>query len=292
MYTQLIANGMIAGSLWALLGVSFGVVLRATGFFDFSYGLAVAVGAYVTFALSEYGRLPMGVAMLIALLAAGATGVAVHGGVFGMVKRQTRSALGLLLASVGVYVIGQNVLSLTFGDSSHSIRGHAVSPGFVVLGARITTNQLVIIGTSLGTILVLGLVASQSRIGRQVRAMANNRFLAEVVGIPVRKATYCAVFVGFLVGGLAGILLCLDGDMVPTMGMKALLVAVVAAIVGGERTVSGVCLGGFAIGILQNLAIVVVPAAWEDAIAFLVLLLFLALSPRARQIRGASEGVG
>jgi branched-chain amino acid transport system permease protein len=79
--------------------------------------------------------------------------------------------------------------------------------------------------------------------------------------------------------GLAGILWAIDQNMTPTMGMRALLIGVVAMIIGGQKTVSGVVLASMFLALAQNYSILFVPTAWQDAIVFLILVAFLLVSP-------------
>lgn len=280
MVSQLLLNALIAGSIYALVGSGFALIFRVVRFFHFTHGLTYSLGAYTTFALSAWFHVPIVQAIAISMIAAALAGLLLDVAVFAPLRAQGASALVSLLASIGLYVVGQNLLSITFGDAARSIRPHAVVPGMQVLGARITVFQLLIVVSAMSIITAVAIWLSWTRWGRQTRAVADDRELAAIVGIPVQRTVRRIAMVGSALGGLAGVLSALDRDMVPTMGMNALLMGVVAMIVGGQNSVVGVVLGGLLIGLAQNLGILLVSTAWQDAIVFVILILFLILRPQ------------
>jgi branched-chain amino acid transport system permease protein len=280
MLSQLIANALIAGSIYSLVAVGFALVFRAVRFFHFTHGLVYTLGAYTAFAFWKWLNLPVSIAGLLSLIVIAIIGLVLSMSIFEPLREQRASALVSLLASIGLYVVGQNVLSLVFGDGVQSIRSDVVLPGMAILGARITTSQLTIIAFAVGVVITLTIYLSRTQLGKQIRAIASDPEVAAVVGIPVRQVTRAVIVFGSVLGGLAGILASLDRDMVPTIGMNALLMGVVAMIIGGQERVAGVALGGLLVGLCQNLGILVAPAAWQDAVVFLILVLFLLLRPQ------------
>lgn len=279
MVSQLLVNALIAGSVYALVGVGFSLIFQVVRFFHFTHGLTYSLGAYATFTLNVWLGLPIVPAVAIAVTVASLTGLVFDMAIFAPLRARGSSALVSLLASLGLYVVGQNLLSMTFGDGARSIREYVVTPGMEVLGARITVPQLVIVCSAAAVVIVTAVWLSSTRFGGQIRAVAEDRELAAIVGIPTARVMAMAVAVGAALGGLAGILSALDRDMVPTMGMNALLMGVVAMIVGGQAKIAGVALGGLLVGLAQNLGVLWIPSAWQDAIVFVILLIFLLLRP-------------
>jgi branched-subunit amino acid ABC-type transport system permease component len=185
----------------------------------------------------------------------------------------------MLLASLGVYVVGQNVISLAFGDSSRPLGESVISPGLAVFGARVTEAQLASIAVVAAVLMGFAVVMTTIGIGHQIQAVANDRELSEVVGISIAAIDGLVFTLGSAMAGLAGILWAIDQNMTPTMGMRALLIGVVAMIIGGQKTVSGVVLASMFLALAQNYSILFVPTAWQDAIVFLILVAFLLVSP-------------
>lgn len=283
MLTQLVLNAVIAGSLFALVGAGFAMIYRIVHFFYFTHGLAFTVSAYALLMLWHHAAIPFAAAVPLAILLTVLLAMTFESLVFRRLSgRGQASELGCFIASLGLYVVGQNLISLGFGDAAQSLQSPDVNLGVAVCGARITHVQIAIILCSLAVILVVGVWLRFSSAGKQVRAVSMDRDLASIVGVPTQRTTALAVGVGTSLAALGGVLSALNRDLVPTMGMNALLMAIIATVVGGG-SISGVVVAALLIALAQNLSILVIPAAWQDAVAFAILITLLIARP---------EGVG
>lgn len=289
MFNQLIMNALIAGSVYALVGVGFALLFRVLRFFHFTHGLSYTLGAYAALGLSRWSGLSWFVVIPMALVIAVLVGLMLDRAVYAPLRSRSASSLVCLLASIGLYIVGQNAVSLIFGDSTQSIRPYLVERGLHLWGARITGVQSVIIGCSITACVVTALWLRLTSTGRQVRAVANDPELAAIVGVPTRRIIAIVTATGWALGAFAGILASFDRDMVPTMGMHALLMGIVAVIVGGANSIGGVFFGAILIAAAQNLSALWIPLAWQDAIVFLILVVFLLVRPQGvlgRSLRG------
>jgi branched-chain amino acid transport system permease protein len=280
MLTQLVLNAVIAGSLFALVGVGFAMIYRVVHFYHFTYGLAFTVAAYALLTLWRRAAIPFVAAVPLAVLLTVLLGVAFESVVFRRLRdRGQASDLGSFIASLGLYIVGQNLISLSFGDAAQSLRSPDVHLGVAICGARITHAQIGIILCSAAGVMAAGLWLRFSSAGKRVRAVSGDRDLACIVGIHSQRTIALAVGIGTAFAALGGVLSALDRDLVPTMGMNALLMAVVATVVGGAGSMPGIVAAALLIALTQNLSILVIPAAWQDAVAFAILIAFLIARP-------------
>jgi branched-chain amino acid transport system permease protein len=279
MLTQLIANGVLAGSIYAVVAVGFALIYRVVRFFHFTHGLIFTLGAYQAYELQACCEFTLPWSALTSLAVAALAGLLLNATIFTPLKNRRAAALVAMLASLGLYVIGQNIIAIFFGDQTLSIQGAVVVTGLDIGGARLTPAQIVIVATSwlavVGTISFLRF----TRFGEQIRAISNDPTLALIVGIPTTRIVAISVAVGSALAGLGGFLAAVDHNMVPNMGMAALLIAVMAMIMGGTRSLFLVAISAMLISMLQNISVLWLPAAWQESIAFGVLLLFLLLKP-------------
>jgi branched-chain amino acid transport system permease protein len=280
MFPQLLANALIAASVYTLAGNGFALVFRAFGSFDFSYGLSYPLGAYAAFVVTSRLNLPGAVCVVFSACAAIALGVCLNIGIYAPLRRRGASTMVLFLASLGAYIVGQNLLSLLFGDAALSIQPDTVTVGRQIFGARISDVQLIIIGIAVATTVITAAFLAHTGAGRQIRAVANDPALAAIRGIRVDRVLTQTVALGAGVGGIAGYLFALDRNIVPTMGMSILLYGIVAMIAGGRDSIIGIALGAGLLGLVQNLSLLWISAMWQDALVFGVLILFLLLRPR------------
>jgi len=184
-----------------------------------------------------------------------------------------------MIASLGLYICMQNFLSMVFGDSTRTIRIGVVKEGINVLGARITPIQIFTICVSVVLVIALSIFMKRTKIGKSMRAVANDPELASISGISSGRIILWAFAIGSGLAGLAGILVALDVDMTPTMGMNTLMMGVVVVIVGGVGSFPGIALAALLLGMAQHFGAWFIGSQWQDAIAFIILIVFLLFKP-------------
>lgn len=280
MINQLILNGIIAGSVYTLVGVGFAVIYRTVKFFHFAHGVVFTAGAYFTYLFKAWLGWPVIVAILVSIILCAILGVIVETSAYRPLRHKGSSSLILLLVSLGIYIVLQNIISMIFGDDTKTIRSGIVKEGINVLGARITPVQVTIIVVSLLLLVSCFLFLKYTKTGQAMRAVANDPELARVSGIESDRVILSAFALGSALAGIAGILVALDVDMTPTMGMNALLMGVVAVIIGGVGSIPGIALGALLLGTAQHFGAWYVGSQWQDAIAFVILLIFLLFRPQ------------
>jgi len=277
--SQLIANALITAAIIALVAVGFQLIFQTARFFHFAHGVIITCGAYCAYWLTREGT-PFTAALILSVLFCAALGSAIW--VFTYRPLQARGAgpTILLLASLGSYIVIQNVISLWFGNDTKTIRQGVVHEGLEILGARITPVQALTMLTSAVLIVGLHFFLQKTRIGNAMRAVANDPELAMISGIDSNRVFIGTFAIGSALAGVAGILMALDIDMNPQMGMNALLMGVVAVIIGGVNSIPGVALGALLLGMAQNFGVWKISSQWQDAIAFIILLAFLLFRPQ------------
>jgi len=201
------------------------------------------------------------------------------------------SSIVLLLASLGIYIVLQNLISLFFGDDTKSIRTWEVKEGIEIAGAYVTPIQIVIIVTSIALVILVSGYLSLAKTGKAMRAVASDSELSNLSGIKSDRIILISFAIGSALAGIAGILVALDVDMTPTMGMNMLLMGVVAMIIGGVGSIWGIVLGSLLLATAQNLAVWYISSQWMDAVAFGILLLFLLFKPEGFMGKKARKAV-
>lgn len=275
---QLLANGLVDGVLIASLSLGFGLLHSATRFFAFTFGASFAYAAYAYLVIGSYlGPVGAGAA---AVLAASALGVLLDRLVYARLRRRSAAPVVAMIASIGLYVVLQNLLSLAFGDATCTLRGSGSPATLEVVGARLSSVRVASAWIAVAALAAVGLLLQRSNFGQRLRAVADDPELAAATGLPRERTILGATVVGSGLAGLVGVLTGLDQGVVPTMGFHALLLAVVASIIGGLGTASAVVLGGLLLGILQQAVGWVLPTEWRDAVTFVALIVCLLAKPQ------------
>lgn len=276
---QILLNSLVGAASYTLMGFSFALIYRTARFFHFAHGAAYTLGAYLVLLLASQVGIPWCLAFVLAALGTGCLGWSMDFVVYGPLRRKSDSALPPLLASLGLYVALENAVALIWGDAPKFLPAGSWSTGIQVLDGRVTWIQLVQLGVSAGVVTLAELVLRTSRFGVGLRAVADDGELAAVSGVPAARLLSGAFCVGSAMAGVAGGLTAIDIGAAPTMGMPALMMGMVAMIVGGGR-IGGLLAGAGVLSLSQNLGVWLLGGEWQEALTLAVLFVFLLIRPQ------------
>ncbi len=279
MIQQLILSGIIAGSIYALIAIGFTIIYRTIKFFNFAHGVVYAAGAYLAYALFFLLKLNPILSFFLSLAMAALLGIAIDRLAYRPLRKHNAPSLIYLIASFGVFIFIQNLIQLIFGAQILTLRTGPVKEGYNILGAVITNIQVLIIGVSLILFFLGWLFILKTKLGKAIRAVSDDPVGARVVGINSERIILVAFAIGSALAGAAGILISLETNIEPTMGLNAILKGIIASIVGGVGNIPGALFGGLFLGLAENLGIWKIQAGWKDTIAFVILIIFLLLRP-------------
>lgn len=278
---QLILNSIIAGSIYALIALGFNLIYGATKFFNLSHGVMATIGGYSVFYFAKTLDLNLYLSIAIGILLAGLIGYGVDKLVYLPLRKRKASNMVLLVASLGLFTAIQAIIAILFTSQfqtlSKNIRGQRI---YEIFGGVITQTQLTILISAIVITLGLVLLLKYTMFGKAIKAVSDNEEVAKIVGINTNKIISYVFFIGSAIAGLGGVLVGFDTGIEPTMGFALLLKGVIAAIIGGVGSISGALVGAFLLGFVENFGIWHISGEWKDAIAFVLLILFLIFRPR------------
>lgn len=279
LFAQLLANGLVNGALYALMAVSFGLVFRSMKVFHIVWGGIFLLAPYACWLLAKGLHLPLTIAVLGGVLVAALGGACSEWALYRPMYRKHVSGGAVIVASLGAYIVLENVMALLFGDEVQTLdRGfsNSVSLGFVRL-ASIQIEQFFIAMT---LILLTGYAVSRIRIFKALWAMGDEPGLIPVLGLPLMRLRLLALAISGALAGVVACLIFLDSGVDPHMGMHFLLIATVALLAGGIDRFSGWVAGGFLLALLQSLMLWKFPAQWMDLVTFGLLIVVLLFRPQ------------
>ncbi|KAA0969608.1 branched-chain amino acid ABC transporter permease [Aureimonas fodinaquatilis] len=279
---QQIVNGLVLGSMYALVAVGFSMIYSIVRLINFAHGDVVMIGAFTAvFCLMALG-LPLWVTVLATLLAGAAIAAMIEVTVF----RPQRGApqVNGFITSLAVAILIQNIGIMLLSAQPRALRLPAEwRTGFELAGARVSALDLGIFAATALSLIGLTLFVRFTRMGIAMRATSENLTAARLMGIPVNRVIMSAFAVGGALAGLAGLLWGgRYGQVDPLMGFIPGLKAFVAAVIGGVGSLTGAVLGGFLLGLLEVLLVGLLPqeyGAYRDAFVFGLLILVLLVMP-------------
>ena len=278
---QVALNALVAGSIYALITLGFNLLYSTTRFFDLSYGAIAAAGGYIVYYVYNVLGQNLYLAIVLGILGAGTLGFVCEKLIYRQLRKRKASSSVLLIASLGVLLVIQSLLAIIFSSQFRIItRDLSAERVFNVLGGAITEVQLFILVSALVIASALAVCLKYSRFGKAIQAVADDEEVAQIIGINTERTIGLVYFLASAIAGAAGIATAFDTGIMPTLGLAILLKGVIAAIIGGIGNVSGGVLGAFLLGGIENTGAWFFAAEWRDAIAFIVLIVFLLLRPK------------
>jgi branched-chain amino acid transport system permease protein len=276
--SQLVWNTLITGSVYALITVGFALTYNIGGFFNMAHGAMFLVGAYTGYIIYRILGLGFPLALACSALAAGTLGLALHYWVFDLLNRRKAPGLTLFITSLGILIVVEGLVAVVFGNEV-IVFSPGPSPALDLFGGRITALQLNILVLTVLTFVCSYLFFKKTNLGRRVRAVSDDRELAKAVGLPVPTVLSTVFFYGSTLAGVAGTLVGFEQSIGPGSGMKAILAAMVASIIGGTGSFTGPILGAFFLGFLENVSVAFFPSEWKNSIVFSIMILFFFTRP-------------
>jgi branched-chain amino acid transport system permease protein len=280
MFNQLLINGLIAGAIYSLVSSGFSLIYSICKFVHFAHGAVIALSGYFLYFLFSMLGLNFWLSVFLSIIFASLLGFLIDQIIYKQLRKRKASNTILLMASVALLIFLESLILLLFGADVKTIGYIKISKGIEIFNAIITTLQIVIIIVSIILLISLFLFMKKTKLGKAMRAVADNKDVAEVVGISAEKIYSWSFIIGSAIAGIAGILVGLEQNLEPTMGTNLMIKGFTAAIIGGIGSVPGSILGSFLLGLVENFGIWFLPSGYKDAIAFIILFIFLLFRPQ------------
>jgi len=273
---QAIINGVVLGSLFALLGAGLTLTYGVMEVPNFAQAGVITLAAYAMLWLNQSVGCPFWLAVLGGLLVGGLVSVLTERAAYRFVRSRPLAAP---VVALGLLLVLDNVALLLFGGDHVSL-SPPYAGNVIDLGpAKIPAVSAALVATAAVALLSLHLLLAHTRTGRALRAVSQNSEAAAILGIELERQYVVAFFVSGVLAGLAAFAYGPMYAVFPYMADAILLNAFVVVVLGGLGNVWGAVLGGLFLGQLESLGAVYVSAAYQTTLGFAVLLLMIVLRP-------------
>jgi branched-chain amino acid transport system permease protein len=279
-FLQILINSIIAGSVYSLLAFGFTLIFSTLNFFNLSHGIAFTLAAYFSYVLRIKLHLSLPLSFAFSILFTTLAMLGVYRVAYFPLRVRRAPSWVYVVGSLGVATFMEALVAFVFGSDLVSLRTGETQPGYLFGNAVITQVQLWTLGVSIVAMIVLSLLMKRTRLGKAMRAVANDGEMSGIVGIQIERICLFTFGLGAAVTAIAGNLVSLEQDLFPTMGQAALLKAIVAASVGASGSIPGALFGGFFLGVVENFGIWHINASWKDGIALALLIFFILFRPK------------
>jgi branched-chain amino acid transport system permease protein len=277
MFLQQIINGLATGSIYAMVALGYTMIYGILGLINFAQGEIYMAGAFTAVLLISWLHIGFVPAFILAL---GVSSVVVL--MERLVFRPLRNSNPLipLIAAIGTSLSLQSLARILFGPNNRPFPIKFDYTVVDILGARIPTIDIVILGASSLLMVALTVFIKRSKYGRAMVASAVDGDAARLMGINVDSMVILTFIIGSVLSGAAGVMTAVYYNATyPSMGMLTGLKAFSAAILGGVGSIPGAIVGGLILGVAENLGAAYISSGLKDAVAFAIMIIVLIIRP-------------
>lgn len=272
---QVLANGIVLGCLFAVVAVGLTLIYGVMEVPNFAHSGIIALSAYASYTVSQFGA-PFVVSAIAGILTGGAISALTEVGAYRWVRGKPVAAPAIAL---GLLLILQNTALRIYGGEGKALntpydRAIVSFAGITLSGVKVALVVITVVSVA-----ALALLLARTSFGRAVRAVAQDRDAAAMLGIPLQRQYTLAFIIAGLLGGVAAIAYAPTFQISPFMADEVLLSGFVVIVLGGLGSVWGAVLGGLALGIVESLGAAYISAPYQSAFGFLALVVILVVRP-------------
>lgn len=279
MIFQFIINGLITGLLYSLFAIGFSLVYNTTKIFHIAAAALYVIAAYGFYFFVNIMSFPIVLSFFFAVCFTMYSSFLLELIVYHPFKVKKASINTTMIASIGIMTILVNTISLCFGNATRVIDS-SVQNAFSFGIITVTNPQIYQAAVGLLALTAFVLFMQKASIGIKIKALSFDETLFEILGYRTKRMRQFIFLLSGLFIALASCLSVYDTGLDPLIGMNVLVSAMVAMIIGGAGNFNACILGGLFLGVLQSLTVYFFTSNWQNAITFIVLLLFLFLRPQ------------
>ncbi len=274
---QFIISGITTGSIYALIAIGFSVIHNATGIVNIMQCEFITYGGMLTVTFYIFSKFPYYIAIPLSLIS-----VSIMAGLFERVvirNSKSKDIIILIFITIGASIFFKGLALLIWGSDPFMLPPFSGSHPIKIFNAVIIPQNLWVIGISIVTVIMLHIFFQKTITGKAMRAVANNKKAAQIVGININRIVFISFVIGGFLGALAGIIIAPITTTSYDVGFMLGLKGFAAAILGGYGSMSGSIIGGLLLGLLENLGAGLISSDYKDVIAFVILILVIYIRP-------------
>ena len=287
---QRLVDGIRLGLIIAICSVGLSLIFGTTGLTNFAHGEMVTFGGLIAFWFNVLLGIPLLIAAPLVIALGGVLGLAMNGIIFAKLRKRGIGLISQLVVSVGLSIMLRNMYLYQFGGRTRPLDDFSLQVAKSFGPVSITMRDLTTAIISLVVLLGVAAFLQRSRTGKAIRAVSDNPSLASSTGIDTQKIIRVVWFAGGALAAMGGIFRGLDEQVGFEMGSGLIFLMFAGITLGGLGSAYGALIGGFFVGLLVEMASLVVPAELKNAPALLILIIVLVVRPQG--ILGRKQRVG
>ncbi|HAV52235.1 MAG TPA: branched-chain amino acid ABC transporter permease [Leuconostoc mesenteroides] len=277
-FIQQLINGLMLGSVYALLALGYTMVYGIIKLINFAHGDIYMLGAYFGYFFIKVLHLNFFIALILAMAVSAIIGVVIEYVAYRPLRHSPRIAV--LISALGISFLLENGMTYLYGSDQRSFPQAIKTVQYHFYGIQVSNIQSIIAVTSIVLMLLLTYIVKNTKMGRAMRAVSADPDAASLMGININHTISFTFAIGSALAAAGGVLIGLYYNSIdPLMGMTPGLKAFVAAVLGGIGIIPGAAVGGWLIGILETMVQATAFSDYKDAIVYAMLIVILLIKP-------------
>ncbi|TKI56577.1 branched-chain amino acid ABC transporter permease [Brevibacillus antibioticus] len=280
MFWQQLVNGLTVGSTYSLIALGYTLIFGVLGIINMAHGQIFIFGSLVGLVLMTSLNMPLGVALIVAVVISAILGLVLEYTALRPLRKKNVPHLASLISTIGFAILMEEAMHKFFGADSRAFPQSFGDTTFDLGLVQIRSVDLVILGISVLLMFVLHFWIQKTKMGKAIRATAENTDTANLLGINTNMVIVVTVMLASALGGVAGILIGMAySALIPTMGMTLGFKGLAVLILGGVGSIPGAMVCGVLLGIIEVFTVAYGDSSYRDAVAFGLIILILLLKP-------------
>ena len=274
---QELVNGIITGSIFVLLGLGLSQIYGILGISHFAHGSVVMVGGYIAYTLTRLWGVSLIYSVLIAIVVCILLGLLIERFFYRIII--DAPPINIFIVALGLLFIFENATQMIWGADPVAI----LAPANVTIqigSVSVTLFRIYVFAANIIIMGGLGIIMKLTRLGRGIRALAQNREAARMVGVNINRSSAIVFGLGSALAGLCGVFIASLLPIEPTFGGKIVIKGFAVMIIGGLGSMPGIILGGLILGIFEAMGSMLISPQYKDAFAFFIIIVIMTFRPQ------------
>jgi len=278
---QQLVNGLTVGSTYSLIAIGYTLIFGVLGIINMAHGQVFIFGSFVGLILVTNFDMPIAVAFIASIVVSGILGLILEYTAMRPLRKKNVPHLASLISTIGFATLLEEGMHKLFGADSRSVPDTFGSQVFQLGSVQIRAVDLIILGIAVVLMIVLHFWINKTKVGKAIRATAENTETASVLGINTNMVIVTTVVLASSLGGIAGMLIGMTySALIPTMGMTLGFKGLAVLILGGVGSIPGAMICGLILGVIEVFTVAYGASSYRDAVAFGLIILILLIRPQ------------
>ncbi len=280
MFVSVLVGGLVLGCTYGMIGLGYSMIYQASGYMNFTQPDLLMFGAFLGLTFFDFWGLPFILSLVLSMALMFLLGMLMERGIIRVLVKKKAQKIYIVLATIALSIILQNTAMITWDSRQHAFPPiFGTSEPVEIIGATVPPESLLAIGVSLAAMLLLHFFLNKTRFGTAMRASAQNKMAASVMGINVWRTISITYGIAAGMACLGGLIVAPALSVSMNLGQQLGLKGFAGAVIGGYGNMYGAVVGALILGLLETFSAAYISSVYKDFIVYFILIITMVVKP-------------